>query len=53
MRLKRFFVTGLPAGTEHLVSEFLLFHGVGYVAVTDRPDLQKLQIDCFYSAKEA
>jgi len=52
MRLKRFFVTGLPAGTKHLVSEFLLFHGVGTVTVTDRPELQRLQIDCFYNSKD-
>jgi len=38
MRLQRFFVTGFPPGTESLVSEFLLFHGIGSVTVTDRPD---------------
>lgn len=51
MRLQRFFVTGFPPGTESLVSEFLLFHGIGSVTVTDRPDREKLQIDCFYNSK--
>lgn len=53
MRLRRFFVLGFPPEISSLVSEFLLFHGVGSVTVTYRTDLQKLQVDCFYNSKHS
>jgi hypothetical protein len=52
MRLRRFFVAGLPVGTSTLVTEFLLFHGVGHTQAIDRPDLEKIEIVCFYHKKK-
>jgi hypothetical protein len=52
MRLSRFFVDGFPRGTSARVTEFLLFHGVGSVKVIDRPDLERLEVVCFYNLKE-
>ena len=51
LRLKRFFVDGLPRGTANAVSEFLLHHGVGSVTVVDRPDLEQIEIVCFYNER--
>ena len=52
LRLKRFFVDGFPQDTVKLVSEFLLYHGVGSVNAINRPDLQKIEIVCFYNERE-
>lgn len=50
MRLRRFFVAGFPRESASAVAEFLLFHGVQTVTVTDRDDLEKIQVDCHYGA---
>ena len=51
LRLKRFFVNGLPRDTSAAVSEFLLHNGVGSVTVADRPDLEKIEVVCFYNER--
>lgn len=49
MRLRRFYVAGFPADYEKQVLEFLFFHGVFKVKVIDRPEIEKLQVDCIYA----
>jgi hypothetical protein len=52
LRLKRFFVDGLPRGTSTAVSEFLLHHGVGSVRVIDRPEMEKIEVVCFHNERK-
>jgi hypothetical protein len=52
LRLKRFFVDGLPKDTKEEVLEGMLRHGIGSVTVIDRPELQRLEVVCFYNLKE-
>jgi hypothetical protein len=52
LRLKRFFVDGLPKETKKEVMRCIILHGIGSVTVIDRPDLERLEVVCFYNLRE-
>jgi len=48
MKLRRIWVSGLPPEWATPFAEFMIFHGVDRVKVTDRPEMQKLEIEFSY-----
>ena len=52
LRLKRFFVDGLPQGESAVVSQLRRHHGVGCVTVIDRSEMEKIEVVCFYNERE-
>lgn len=50
MKLRKIRVTGIKREWASAFSEFLLFHGVDTVSITDRPDIRKVEYLFHYAS---